>query len=139
MKNYILAFVTVLALGTASFTVARTGTQTYPKPTPTQNSKAMASCKKMMEEMDTMKSRCKDMDARLDRLVLNFDSSVSEDKPAAMAIVVKEMISQERSMRDMKAKMDAKMMVHMMEHMKSGKMTDCQMMKTMSMPMKSGY
>ena len=100
----------------------------------TKTAPPMEMCKQMMADMDREKAHMKDMDAKLDGLVLTMDSCTGEDKVTAMSAVVKELVSQRSMMRMMKTKMDGKMMGHMMEHMKmpmkSGKM-DCPMMKGM--------
>ena len=54
-------------------------------------------------------------------------------KADATTVVVSEMVTQQRTMRDSKMKMDQDMMAHMMEHMQAGKdsMAACPMMKQM--------
>ena len=73
-----------------------------------------------MKEHDEMMSRMKEMDARLDAEVAAMDAAKGDQKVEAMAIVIKDMVSQRKEMQDHMMKMHDMRKGHMMEHMKPG-------------------
>lgn len=92
-----------------------------------------AKCKAMMAEHDKMAAATKVADERLDALVVKMNAAPIAEKPAATAVVVTEIVTQRRTMRDGMMKMQQGMMSHMGEHMAEGKdsMSMCPMMKHM--------
>ena len=58
-----------------------------------------------MKEHDKMMSRMKEMDARLDEKVAAMDAAKGDQKVEAIAAVIKEMVSQRKSMQEHKMKM----------------------------------
>ena len=92
-----------------------------------------ARCRAMMAEREQMMTDMKAADQRLDDLVVKMNSASGVEKTAATAIVVTEMVTQRRTMRDGMMKMQEGMMSHMMEHTQAGpaSMASCPMMKQM--------
>ena len=92
-----------------------------------------AKCQAMMAEKQTMMADMKAADQRIDGLVATMNAASGMAKADATTAVVSEMVTQQRTMRDSKMKMDQDMMAHMMEHMQAGKdsMAACPMMKQM--------
>ena len=78
-----------------------------------------------------MMADMKAADQRLDDLVVKMNSASGVEKTAATAIVVTEMVTQRRTMRDGMMKMQDGMMRHMMEHMQAGaaSLAMCPLMK----------
>ena len=93
-----------------------------------------AKCQAMMAEHEKMMADMKAADQRLDGLVTTMNTASGAEKMAAIATVVTEMVTQERTRRDGMMKMQHVMMSHMMEHMQAGNesMAGCPMMKQMS-------
>jgi len=85
----------------------------------------------MMAEREKMMADMKAADQRLDDLVVKMNSASGVEKTAATAIVVTEMVTQRRTMRDGMMKMQDGMMRHMMEHMQAGaaSLAMCPLMK----------
>jgi hypothetical protein len=92
-----------------------------------------AMCQTMMAERDTLMTDMKAADQRLDGLVAAMNTASGMERMAATANVVTEMVTQRRTMRDARMKMQDGMMSHMMEHMQAGtaSMAMCPMMKQM--------
>jgi hypothetical protein len=92
-----------------------------------------AKCKAMMADHDKMTADRKAADARLDGLVTKMNDASASAKPAAIAVVVTEIVAQRHAMDAGMMKMHQGMMSHMMAHMAEGKdsMTMCPMMKAM--------
>jgi hypothetical protein len=87
----------------------------------------------MMAEREKMMTGMKAADQRLDELVAKMNTASGMEKMTATAVVVTEMVTQRRTMRDGMMKMQDGMMSHMMEHMQAGpaSMASCPMMKQM--------
>ncbi|MEN6438817.1 MAG: hypothetical protein ABFD97_09560 [Syntrophobacter sp.] len=68
-----------------------------------------------MKKHDEMMSKMKEMDARLDEKVAAMDAAKGDQKVEAMAAVIKEMVSQRKTMQERMMKMH-EMKAH--EHMK---------------------
>ena len=92
-----------------------------------------ATCQAVMADREKMMAEMKVADQRLDDLVDKMNAAPATEKVDATAAVVKELITQRRTMRDGMMKMQHGMMAHMMEHMQAGKdpMPMCPMMKQM--------
>lgn len=90
-----------------------------------------AKCKAMMAEHDKASAEMKAADEKLDGLVTKMNSASAAAKPAAIALVVTEIVAQRHAMHAGMMKMQQGMMGHMMEHMAEGKdsMAMCPMMK----------
>jgi hypothetical protein len=102
----------------------------------------------MMAERQQMMTNMRAMDQKLNDLVKKMDTARGTDKVDALAVIVKEMVSQRAQMRDRMMAMQGEMMTHMMQHMtamqggmmgnRGGQagamqsMTDCPMMKEVS-------
>ena len=99
------------------------------KPNPAMEAK----CQAMMAGHDKMMADMKVADQRLDGLLAKMNGAKGMDQPPATAVVVTEMVTQHRTMRDAMMKGDHDKMTHMMEHMQAGKdsMASCPMMKKM--------
>ena len=92
-----------------------------------------AKCEAMMAGHDKMMADTKAADQRLDGLVATMNGAPGQEKMAATATVVTEMVTQRRMQQAGMMKMQQEMMGHMMEHMQAGKdsMAMCPMMKPM--------
>lgn len=104
------------------------------KPQPQSTMADMAAkCQAMMAGQQKMMAQIKAADQRLDDLVGKMNAAAGTEKADATAVVVNEMVTQRRTMRDGMMKMQHEMMAHMMEHMQAGKdsMAMCPMMKQM--------
>ncbi len=90
-------------------------------------------CQAMMAEREQMMTAMKAADQRLDDLVATMNTAAGQEKMAATANVVTEMVTERRTMRDGMMKMQEGMMSHMMEHMQAGpaSMAMCPMMNQM--------
>lgn len=99
------------------------------KPDPAMEAK----CQAMMAEHEKMMADMKVADQRLDGLVAKMNAAPGMDQVGATALVVTEMVAQQRTMRDAMMKGNHDMMTHMMDHMQAGKdsMASCPMMKMM--------
>ena len=88
-------------------------------------------CKAMMAEHEKMAADTKAADEKLNGLVTTMNAASASAKPAAIAVVVTELVSQRHAMHASGMKMQHGMMTHMMEHMAEGKdsMAMCPMMK----------
>jgi hypothetical protein len=88
----------------------------------------------MMADREKMMADMKAADQRLDALIVKMNAASGMDQPAATAVVVTEMVTQSRTMREGMMKMQQGMMSHMMEHMQAGagSMAACPMMKPMA-------
>ena len=121
----------------ASPTFAAQTAETHKHPATTAKSTPHAAmdakCQTMMAEKQTMMADMKAADQRIDGLVATMNAASGMAKADATTAVVSEMVTQQRTMRDSKMKMDQDMMAHMMEHMQAGKdsMAACPMMKQM--------
>jgi hypothetical protein len=99
----------------------------------TADSGMAAKCQAMMADHEKMMTEMKAADQRLDDLVAKMNAASGMEKADATSVVVNEMVTQRRTMRDGMMKMQHGMMMHMMEHMQAGKdsMAMCPMMKQM--------
>lgn len=88
-------------------------------------------CKAMMAEHEKMSADTKAADEKLNGMVTTMNAASASAKPAAIAVVVTELVNQRHSMHASAMKMQQGMMTHMMEHMAEGKdsMAMCPMMK----------
>jgi hypothetical protein len=116
--------------------VGALGAQTPPMPAHQMTQMKMspemeAKCKAMMAEHEKMAADMKAADQKLDDLVTKMNSASASAKPAAIALVVTEMVAQRHTMHAGMMKMHQGTMGHMMEHMAEGKdsMAMCPMMK----------
>ena len=132
MKITVTAMMAVVALSAVSGLAEQTA-----KPAPHQmdqmkHSGDMSSkCKAMMAEHEKMAADTKAADDKINGLVTTMNAASASAKPAAIAVVVTELVSQRHAMHASAMKMHQGTMTHMMEHMAEGKdsMAMCPMMK----------
>lgn len=86
----------------------------------TMDGEMMKKCEAMMAEREGMMSKMKAMDEKLDHRVVEMDAADGDRKVAAMREVIRELVAQRKTMREMSMKMESLMSWHMMEHMRSG-------------------
>lgn len=79
-----------------------------------------ADCKAMMERHEAMQARMKEMDDRLDRMVVAMNAARGSAKVDRTAEVVQELVAQRTQMRGQMASMMPMMMQHMGGHMQQG-------------------
>lgn len=132
MKNTVAVMTAAVALSVVSGLAAQT-----PKPAPHQMDQMKttgdmsAKCKAMMAEHEKMSTDTKAADEKLNGLVTTMNAASASAKPAAIAVVVTELVNQRHAMHASAMKMQQGMMTHMMEHMAEGRdsITMCPMMK----------
>ena len=116
------AALTAILFG-STFTLSHGNHKQDPAPSSAQTQQMSMSemCNQMMADKKQANSTMNDMDTKLENMLPKIDSTTGEEKTAAIVAVVKELVSQRSTMRQMRQTMDAKMMDHMMMHMKTGK------------------
>ena len=113
--------------------------QPMPMP-PGQSMQMPAECQAMMQKMQSMHTAQKAMDDRLTALVAEMNTAKGSAKVDRMALVINEMVTQRKQMRDEMIAMMPDTMNHMMQHMQSGMMSgmqsmaNCPMMRGSSQP-----
>ena len=96
---------------------------------------SMMDCEEMRAKMSEMRDRRQQMQATLDDLAAEVESTSGDEQQRAMAELLTTMVEQRGAMQNMMAKMRPMMMGHMMRHMKSGEaddMSGCPMMQSMA-------
>jgi hypothetical protein len=89
---------------------------------PPASGSMMDECKAMMEKHRAAMGEMEEMDAALDALVAKMNAARGDDKVAATAAAVTELVAQRRTMVARMQSMHPMMMQHMMKHMRSGMM-----------------
>jgi hypothetical protein len=104
-----------------------------------------AECQAMMAKKELMQAKHRDMDATLDKLVVEMnaakDSKEADAMEKPMAAVINELVAQRKALGSMMMEMQPAMMAHMMRHMEmpgaKGAM-ECPMMKSGKAPEPGG-
>ena len=107
----------------------------HPQETAKPAADMSAKCKAMMANHEKMMADMKAADQRLDGLVAKMNAASGQAKVDAAAVVVTEIVTQRKSMREGMMTMHEGMMSHMTEHMHAGpqSMAMCPMMKMRGM------
>jgi hypothetical protein len=98
-------------------------------------SKGMPGCAALMQMQQQMEADRKADDARLNDLTTKMNEATGDQKTAAMAAVINELVAQRVRARDAAAKMQGQMMQNMMGHMQHGgsaSVMQCPMMAAMA-------